>query len=200
MNEESWSSSDWQNPIAAFVLDQMVRPVILFDAELSPCYRNTSARRWLSSYPVLTLIDSRIVLSDPTDQTQFRQAAKRAVLGQSTWMNFSSAPEAGIAAVGSIPLLDGAARVNEGLLYLCVGGLGQTLERTVAQHAVHVSLSKAETRVYHRFCEGLQPKQIARSLCVSQETVRSHLRSIRTKAGAKSLRDLIGMAATLPWG
>lgn len=59
------------------------------------------------------------------------------------------------------------------------------------------SLSPAETDVLSRLLDGLSPKQIARSLEVSPNTVRAHLRAIYAKMNTRGMTGAIQLATKL---
>lgn len=56
----------------------------------------------------------------------------------------------------------------------------------------------AETRVLQGLMDGLQPSEIATRQSLALSTVRTQLRSVRAKAGAANLRELLRQVAGLP--
>ena len=69
---------------------------------------------------------------------------------------------------------------------------------SVQWFAQNHSLTQAETRVLAALCGGCEPRQIARTQGVSMNTVRSQISSVRLKAGAVSIRDLVRRVSLLP--
>ncbi len=59
-------------------------------------------------------------------------------------------------------------------------------------------LSPAEADVVRRLSEGLSPKEIARRNDVALSTVRTQLRCVRTKTGARNITDLVRTVGCLP--
>ena len=59
-------------------------------------------------------------------------------------------------------------------------------------------LSPAEANVVRRLSEGLSPKEIARRNDVALSTVRTQLRCVRTKTGARNITDLVRTVGCLP--
>ncbi len=59
-------------------------------------------------------------------------------------------------------------------------------------------LTGAESRVLQGLSSGLRPKEIAQRQGVAVSTVRTHLRSLRGKTGAPSIRALIHQVSVLP--
>lgn len=66
-----------------------------------------------------------------------------------------------------------------------------------SQPVVH-RLSPAERRVIDLLAAGWRPKQVAARLGVSLPTVRSHIAAAKRKTGARTMEQLVGMAAALP--
>jgi len=58
-------------------------------------------------------------------------------------------------------------------------------------------MSAAESEVLRRLLEGLAPKEIARTLCMSTNTVRSHLRMLYLKMNARGIPGLIRQTVRL---
>lgn len=59
-------------------------------------------------------------------------------------------------------------------------------------------LTGAESRVLQSLSNGLRPKEIAQRQGVAVSTVRTHVRSLRSKTGAQSIRELLRQVSTLP--
>jgi DNA-binding NarL/FixJ family response regulator len=64
-----------------------------------------------------------------------------------------------------------------------------------------VRLTAAERRVVEGLACGRAPKQLAYEIGVVLATVRTHIRNAKRKTGARTLRELAGMAAdpACPW-
>jgi len=69
---------------------------------------------------------------------------------------------------------------------------------TVQWFARTHALTPTETRVLEALCEGDQPREVAARHGVGIATVRSQIRSIRTKTSADSIRELVRRVAVLP--
>lgn len=59
-------------------------------------------------------------------------------------------------------------------------------------------LTGAETRVLQGLCTGLKPSEIAARQGVALSTVRTQVRSLRSKTGTPSIRELLRQVSTLP--
>jgi DNA-binding CsgD family transcriptional regulator len=56
-------------------------------------------------------------------------------------------------------------------------------------------LTAAERRVVDGLAAGRRPKELAHSWCVSVATVRTHIRNVKRKTGARTLSELVALAA-----
>jgi DNA-binding CsgD family transcriptional regulator len=90
-----------------------------------------------------------------------------------------------------------AGRPAKGVMLLF--SLGARLNASaVAAYADAHQLTPAESAVVAGLCDGLQAKEVAQRTRSSIATVRSHLRSIYYKTGARNLQDLLARVASLP--
>lgn len=84
--------------------------------------------------------------------------------------------------------------------------LALAAERAVARHArdvaaqAHASLTPREREVFALVVEGLMNKVIADRLGVAEKTVKVHRSRVMDKMGARSVADLVRMAAHLAGG
>jgi DNA-binding CsgD family transcriptional regulator len=65
-------------------------------------------------------------------------------------------------------------------------------------YARALRLTTREVEVLKQLSAGLEPKVAADAMCMSVETIRSHIKSILSKAAAGSLRELLLRVAKLP--
>ena len=59
-------------------------------------------------------------------------------------------------------------------------------------------LTSAEESVLTVLCQGYSAPEVARQLKVAVSTIRSHVRSLCTKTGSSSVRELLNQVAMLP--
>ncbi len=110
------------------------------------------------------------------------------------------------------PTLEGALRAMRGGAcdYLAeplddlrlTAAMGRAFERQQSGHAepkskgplpTWTALSERERQVVEALYSGVSPREIARSLSISHYTVRNHLRSIYSKLGVHSQRELLSL-------
>lgn len=71
-------------------------------------------------------------------------------------------------------------------------------DSTMAMFARDNGLTGAESQVLAQICKGSRPSDIASQQGVQISTVRTQLRSIRTKTGSDTIRTLVGKVSILP--
>jgi DNA-binding CsgD family transcriptional regulator len=71
-------------------------------------------------------------------------------------------------------------------------------DSTMAMFALDNGLTNAESQVLAQICKGSRPSDIASRQGVQISTVRTQLRSIRTKTGSDTIRALVGKVSILP--
>jgi DNA-binding CsgD family transcriptional regulator len=72
--------------------------------------------------------------------------------------------------------------------------LSRKLDTTTENLAIRFGLTRAERDVYRLLALGLSTSQIARKLCISVETVRSHVKQVFAKLGVHSRSEAIVLA------
>jgi len=65
----------------------------------------------------------------------------------------------------------------------------------LAEHAGDESLTVREIEVLARLCDGNRNRDIGQLLCISEETVKAHMKGIRHKLGAKDRTEAMAIAA-----
>lgn len=86
-------------------------------------------------------------------------------------------------------LISGVRAVHHGLRHLC-----GPAARRLADSIAHATLTCRELEVLRLVAEGLGNKSIARELAIAVGTVKSHLKTIFDKLGAKSRTELASVA------
>ena len=87
--------------------------------------------------------------------------------------------------------VDGEAAVSRRLLRTLIEELGSTQAEELGLRPVHSPLSPREWEVLDMFCHGASVDDIATRLDIVAETVRSHLKRIRRKTGARGPEELL---------
>lgn len=93
--------------------------------------------------------------------------------------------------------IDGEAAISRRLALRLVERLRSTREGTLGLRPVRSTLSSREWEVLDLLCGGAGTEDIADTLVLSTETVRSHVKSVLRKLGVSSRADAITMAERL---
>lgn len=165
------------------MLNQHEVDILLLDL-MMPGVDGLSLLRRLSS----TNVKTSVILLTATDDTQIHVLALK--YGASGVVVKGRASEY---------LLEGIRKVARG--EICVDAktmLGAL--RQISQPKLYEELTTAEEEVVSLVCEGLRNKEIADRLCVSEDTVKTHLRHIFKKTGVNDRMHLVlfAMKSNLP--
>ena len=115
--------------------------------------------------------------------------------GAAGWLEKSTALDSIPRAVQGA--VDGEAAVSRRLLRTLIEELGSTQAEELGLRPVHSPLSPREWEVLDMFCHGASVDDIATRLDIVAETVRSHLKRIRRKTGARGPEELSAAARRL---
>ena len=94
-------------------------------------------------------------------------------------------------------VIDAVRRVAAGSSLIAPGSIAQLMSRQRDRVAKRESLTQREREVLQLMAEGLPSRRIADELGISYATVRSHIRSIGTKLGARSKLNAVAVARDL---
>ncbi|WP_295645489.1 helix-turn-helix transcriptional regulator [uncultured Methylibium sp.] len=173
-------------------LDSIDYPMLCVAPDLSVRLMNRAARRELAApgHP-LRLQGDVLQVRDSVAAQSLRRALREAfTLGLRRLVLLGDASAQLSVAVVPLEVDDGAVLLL-GRRHLC--------ERLSADwYARERGLTGAETRILQALSNGMGPKEIARRQGVSLSTVRTHVRSVRSKTGSPSIRDLIRQVSSLP--
>jgi DNA-binding NarL/FixJ family response regulator len=94
----------------------------------------------------------------------------------------------------------GEAAVSRRLTMRLVESIRRLPDDGTGMRPVHSALTRREWEVLDLLCQSRSTDQIAETLFVSPDTVRSHVKSILRKFGVRSRRDAVAAAAKLRMG
>ncbi len=174
------------------MLDELAYGMLLLDAQGRLLHANHAARSACAGHHPLQLLGDRLQARHDEHAALLDEALQDARRGRRRLLALGKAGQAADVAV--VPLqAEGACAT---LLMLSRRQLCEPL--TLRGFARCHALTPAEARLLEGLCEGLGPQALARLHGVSLATVRTQLRSIRTKSGANSLRELVRQLSVLP--
>ena len=181
------------------MLDEIDYGMLLVGAGAQVLYSNHAARLELDGDHPLQLLGSSLRALRPHDVLPLQDALAAAQRGLRRLVTLGT----GVHRVGVsvVPLPENASERagGQGPLTLLVLGKRQVCEQlSVHGFARSLQLTPAETRVLELLCAGVRPTAIARQQNVAVSTVRTQIGSIRAKAGAGSISELVRQVAVLP--
>ncbi len=186
-------SAQWSTAL----LDQIDYGLVVLDEEARALHVNSTAREWLSrSSAPLRMHEGRLVAVAAQESGPFRRALASAVrCGWRALLAFGEGTQGVAAALGP---LQGARCAIPGLALLVIGRVHVCDALTAQMFASRHGLTLAEAHVLDLLCGGLAPGEIAHRQGIAVSTVRSHIRSIRSKTSARSIGTLVREVALLP--
>jgi DNA-binding CsgD family transcriptional regulator len=182
------------------MLDEIDYGMLLVTVDGRVAYLNHAARLELDGHHPLQVSGGVLGAHSPPDVAPLYEALADAQRGLRKLLTLGAGPQQ--MCISVVPLHDTAPAGGSGddsALTLLVLGKRQVCEQLSVQgYARSHHLTPAETRVLEGLCGGLRPSAIAADAGVAVSTVRTQISSIRTKTGAGSIRDLVGLVAVLP--
>lgn len=178
--------------LAESALNEMDYPLAIVDGELRILFANREALALPVAECGVCCREQRLRLSAAADQSRLTDAVIAAIgRGLRRWL-LLGAEGAAAATLAVVPARSGsAAMLIFGRRSLC-----QTL--SIEAFGRQCGLTASETRVLRDITDGALPGEIARSRGVALSTVRTQIAALRAKTGARDLRDLLRLVATLP--
>lgn len=186
----------------ALGLDCVDYPMLCVRPDRTLRWANRAARQEMAdpAHP-LRLAGEQLRWRDGVDPTQVLRALREAFTrGLRSLVVVGESPHQ--LTIAAVPLLDGlptepVESSDDGVL-LTFSRRRLCPSLTTDWFARDRGLTAAETRVLQSLADGLRPSEIARRQSVALSTVRTQLRSLRAKAGASDIRDLIRQLSRLP--
>ena len=181
------------------MLDEIDYGMLLVGPLAQVLYSNHAARLELDGDHPLQLLGGSLRALRPHDVLPLQDALAAAQRGLRRLVTLGEG--AHHVGVSVVPLPENASERagGQGPLTLLVLGKRQVCEQlSVHGFARSLQLTPAETRVLELLCAGVRPTAIARQQNVAVSTVRTQIGSIRAKAGAGSISELVRQVAVLP--
>jgi DNA-binding CsgD family transcriptional regulator len=187
----------------AQALERLATGVVLTDASLLILHANPAVERMFQAGDGVGLRLGRLVLGDRRAQRQLELAAARLSGGGfgdvqlDVWRR-GRAP----LRVTVLPAVGDSARAvaARAQLLILIGDPEEQVAPRVATMAAAFGLSAAEARVAALAAAAASTREIAERLGLSENTVKTHLKTVYLKTGARSRAELVRLALAPPTG
>lgn len=196
-----------RNATNAAVLEELAVGVILIDEMHGVAYCNPSAAATLRENDGLSMSDGKLVAADPEQNAQLEgaladAARSRPSLGKVSMGPMTVSRVSGQSAyrVSIVPLLaPGAFPVGRHRIAAIafIADSSPRMDTGVSILSDIYGLTAAEAKLVRKLAAGQSPKQIAKSLSLSVNTVRSQLSAVFGKTGTHRQPQLIRLIVTL---
>lgn len=181
--------------LAQTILDHLSVGVALFGRGTELLFINRAALDHCKRFPGLRVDAGALVLQEDRSRNEFLRALRSARDGVWSFVQIVSGCERLI--LGLRPAR-GAPVAAETPVLVTFGMRDSSDQLAIHFFARACGLSPAESEVVRRISEGLSPKEIAREHDVALSTVRTQLRCVRTKTGARNITELVRAIGCLP--
>jgi DNA-binding CsgD family transcriptional regulator len=183
-------------PLLQAVLEHVSFGVAVVDADFGVPFANRAALRECAGHPVLRIDSGRLVLRPSRYQDELLRALAGARSGR--WSMVQLDGDSGErTAVAVLPLSRHQSGADAPVL-LMFGVRSPAKALAIEFYAQSCRLTAAETRVLRALAEGLTSSAIASRHAVALTTVRTQLKSIRDRTGARSITELVRALGSLP--
>jgi DNA-binding CsgD family transcriptional regulator len=197
-----WQAAEELSQALLSLSDHDARPMLLVSGDSETIYRNLAAEHLLESRQGLQLDRTRLVASSNSDRRLLSEAIARlarpgnadspAVLTMAS--NPSTPPMVVVVrAVGQVYARQAGAR--QGLVMVAVRGAQAAHDPSVCAFAQQYALTAAQARVSALVMAGQSLAGISRTLHLSENTVRSHLKQIYHKTDTHGQMELVHLHA-----
>ncbi|MGN3974137.1 helix-turn-helix transcriptional regulator [Tsuneonella sp. SYSU-LHT278] len=180
---DSGSALEW--------LARLSLPRLVVNSGLALLWANRAARSVLSSGLLLNLRDERLCFDDPLGQDHWRERLSHvgAELERLVVTDKRGHPNAIVGAFRS-------SAAGQDALFLSLMAVAQPLDLVKCGLAAQFDLTRSECQIAQMLVDLLSPREIAESLGVSINTVRTHIRGIYLKLSVSSQRELLRLASS----
>lgn len=192
----SWRSMD---ALLAHMLDETDHGMLLIGAGDEVLHSNHAARMTLEGGHPLVVREQELRAHQACDEAALHQALVGARRGRRRMLTLGSGGQQ--VSISVVPLASAAARSADEIhdhVLVVLGKRGVCAPLTLQAYARSIGLTGAETQVLELLCSGVTPNEIALQHRVAVCTVRTQIGSIRNKAQADSISDLVRQLALLP--
>ena len=177
------------------VLEEIDYGLILVSPAGTLQHANHLARHELARSRFLGVEAGSIVGQTPVQTEELLRGVRSAALGRRQMLTLRDGPHA--LPVACVPLSHPQAGESASVLLMLARQSG-TQNLAITFFARTYGLSPAEQSVLRLLCDGMDVQEIAQAHRVSENTVRTQVRSLRDKTGINSMRLLVQRVAALP--
>ena len=177
------------------ILDHVHVGVAVVGPQLRLVLSNRAALRECASHRMLRTEQDHLFLVPPRHPSDFGRALEAARSGRWSLVRLEHEGDRTMLAV--VPLRPNEA-CEEASVLMVFGPCRPSSALAIQFYAQTCGMTSAEARVLRDVGDGLTPREIAQRHDVALSTVRTQLGSIRNKAGACSITDLVRTLGSLP--
>lgn len=186
--------------LSAWCFERLPRPTLVLAADGAIARANAAARVATSEAHCLYIANGRVVAFAGAASERFDEARRRALAGRAVHVVVTMSADHGarmwhveLAPLPAAAALDAGAGETQTLLIVTLHAPVRP-ERGIVALARLFGLTRAEMRVLAHLAVDRTPAEIGRALGVSITTIRSHLKALFQKTGARRQPELVRLA------
>lgn len=182
--------------LAGILIDRLDNPAFLIDAQCRLIRANVRALAWMHAAPVFETSSNRLVPRDAGDRERWLDSIAGLDPSQPRLVHLRGVGEPGLIGLRRLGPPEGDG--NADWIQVSVTSDLVLKPSMLGAYVKHIRLTPSEARVFAEILRSVEPKRIARQQGLEEETVRSHLKSIRRKANVRTITQLMATVARLP--
>jgi DNA-binding CsgD family transcriptional regulator len=184
--------------LLTLVLNEMSHGILLVTASAQVRFANRVALASLDSTQALLVDNDNLTARDPAENSQIQVALKACASGKRSMVTLAADTGQNIT-LAVVPLScasdDGASDVTA----MVALGRRQAFDPLALQFYVKThDLTYSESNILQYLCEGFRPAEICSKNKLADSTIRTHIRNIRHKTQAKTIREMVSQVMMLP--
>lgn len=197
-NDQAHSFAAMSSQALAFMLEEIDYGMVAVDEQMQVLHLNNAARRRFAPGHAIKVESGHIAASSPADMDAMRNAVLAAIGRQRRGLVLihTTGHTGGRREVYAVVPLQLS---HERTVAMLLASRDDVCEALSWQAFARLhGLTPAEAAVLEGLCQGERPTDLAHRLGVAISTVRTQIASLRSKAGAQTIGDLVRELATLP--
>ncbi|MCW8995585.1 MAG: helix-turn-helix transcriptional regulator, partial [Psychromonas sp.] len=189
-------NNDKQRLLSEHLFDQILLPVILLDEVGKVSHCNQQAKLFISRHQHLNIVGNRLQWVNIRNTRQIKQAAEQCLSEQGTCILPLEAVDCTAIVLTFVPLVNSKTSNKSGLAVFIYRQEQLPVNQKILSELYN--LSSKEAQVCCELIAGRSPADIAETVHLSYETVRTYIKRVMKKAETKRQSELVAKILASP--
>lgn len=184
--------------LLTLVLNEISHGILLVTSSAQVRFANRVALASLDSSQALLVDNDNLSARDPVENSQVQVALKACASGKRSMVTL--APDTGQSiTLAVVPLSCASDDGGSDVAAMVALGRRQAFDPLALQFYVKThELTYSESNILQYLCEGFRPAEICSKNKLADSTIRTHIRNIRHKTQARTIREMVSQVMMLP--